>query len=125
MQLTRMKGRMLRMKLTQDIENINYTKLGNVNIITFALFWTGMVVLCSLYVTIPLLPKLSEIYHISISQAAWAGSVFSICFAIGCLFFGAVSDRYGKKNVMVVGSLLWPSSPLLLVLQTASAKWLY
>ena len=98
-----MKGRMLRMKLTQDIENINYAKLGNVNIITFALFWTGMVVLCSLYVTIPLLPKLSEIYHISISQAAWAGSVFSICFAIGCLFFGAVSDRYGKKNVMVAG----------------------
>lgn len=91
------------MKLTHDVENIDCVKLGNVNIITFVLFWTGLVVLCSLYVTIPLLPKLSDIYHISVSQAAWAGSIFSICFAVGCLFFGAISDRYGKKNVMALG----------------------
>ncbi|MBB6447727.1 MFS transporter [Bacillus benzoevorans] len=91
------------MKVTHDVENIDYVKLGNVNIITFVLFWTGLVVLCSLYVTIPLLPKLSEIYQISVSQAAWAGSIFSICFAVGCLFFGAISDRYGKKNVMALG----------------------
>lgn len=93
------------MKHSHHAESLDYAKLGNIHIITFALFWTGLVVLCSLYMTIPLLPVFSESYHLSLSQAAWAGSIFSICFAVGCLFFGAVSDRYGKKKVMTTGLL--------------------
>jgi MFS transporter, YNFM family, putative membrane transport protein len=89
-------------KQIQSIETqlIKYQKT-----VTIILFWAGLVVLCSLYVTIPLLPLFSTIFHISSSQAAWTGSTFSISFAVGCLFFGAIADRYGRKKVMVYGLL--------------------
>jgi YNFM family putative membrane transporter len=77
----------------------------NLALITFLLFWTAIVVLSSLYITIPLLSVFSTSFNVSAGQAAWAGSIFSIFFSAGCLFFGAISDRYGKKNVMVIGLL--------------------
>ncbi|WP_071393951.1 MFS transporter [Bacillus tuaregi] len=85
------------------MENRKEMDLQNINRITFILFWTGLVVLCSLYVTIPLLPVFASTFSLSASQAAWAGSIFSIFFAAGCLFVGVLSDRYGRKNVMIVG----------------------
>lgn len=85
------------------MENMKELDLQNMNRITLILFWTGLVVLCSLYVTIPLLPVFAASYSLSASQAAWAGSIFSIFFATGSLFAGAVSDRFGRKNVMTIG----------------------
>ncbi|WP_338448988.1 MFS transporter [Niallia oryzisoli] len=85
------------------MENTKELDLQNMNRITLILFWTGLVVLCSLYVTIPLLPVFAASYSLSASQAAWAGSIFSIFFAAGSLFAGAISDRYGRKNVMMIG----------------------
>lgn len=88
-----------------DIEDVSSTRLNNLSLVTFILFWSGLVILSSLYVTIPLLPVFASIYDISSSQAAWAGSIFSIAFAISCLVFGPVSDQYGRKKVMVLGLL--------------------
>ena len=91
------------MQNAKSIESMELPVLRNINRSTFILFWTGLVVLCSLYVTIPLLSVFASTYDLSASQAAWAGSTFSFSFAVGCLFFGAISDRYGKKKVMVIG----------------------
>ena len=93
------------MQIMKNAENIELPQFRNLNLITFILFWSGLVVLSSLYVTIPLLPVFASIYDLSPSQAAWSGSVFSISLAVGCLFFGAISDRFGKKTVMVFGLL--------------------
>lgn len=93
------------MQSARGVEGNILPELTNINRITFILFWSGLVVLCSLYVTIPLLPVFASTYQLSASHAAWAGSIFSFSFAVGCLFFGAVSDRFGKKNVMVFGLL--------------------
>ncbi|TBL81386.1 MFS transporter [Paenibacillus thalictri] len=70
---------------------------------TVILCWSGMVVMSSLYVTIPLLSMFSDIFHITLTQAAVTGSVFSLGFAVGCLIYGAVSDKYGRKKVIVIG----------------------
>src|SRR3954454_4522252 len=91
------------MQNAKSIESMELPVLRNINRSTFILFWTGLVVLCSLYVTIPLLSVFASTYDLSASQAAWAGSTFSFSFAAGCLFFGAISDRFGKKKVMVIG----------------------
>ncbi len=91
------------MQNAKSIESMELPVLRNINRSTFILFWTGLVVLCSLYVTIPLLSVFASTYDLSASQAAWAGSTFSFSFAVGCLFFGAISDRFGKKKVMVIG----------------------
>ena len=93
------------MQNARSIESMELPVLRNINRSTFILFWTGLVVLCSLYVTIPLLSVFASTYELSPSQAAWAGSTFSFSFAAGCLFFGAISDRFGKKKVMVFGLL--------------------
>lgn len=68
---------------------------------TTILFWCGLVVLCSMYVTIPLTTVLSDAFRVSNSQVAWLASSYSICYAVGCLLYGPFSDRYGRKVFLV------------------------
>lgn len=68
---------------------------------TTILFWCGLVVLSSMYVTIPLATVLSDTFHKSMTQVAWLASSYSICYAIGCLLYGPFSDRYGRKIFLV------------------------
>ncbi|WP_062051697.1 MFS transporter [Bacillus sp. JCM 19034] len=77
--------------------------MNNIGLAIFILFWCGLVVLSSLYMTIPLLHSFQEEFHLTSNQAAWVGSVFSIFFSLGCLFFGIMSERLGMKRVMVWG----------------------
>src|SRR5699024_10035338 len=79
--------------------------LKETNKTTVVLFLSGIAVISSLYMTIPLLPIIANDYGISLQQAAWAGSIFSIFFALGCLFFGAIAERVGLKNVLVGGMI--------------------
>lgn len=37
-------------------------------------------------------------FKVSLAQSAATGSIFSVGFAIGCLLFGAISDKYGRKK---------------------------
>lgn len=73
----------------------------NYPLMTTILFWCGLVVLCSMYVTIPLATVLSDTFHKSMTQVAWLASSYSICYAIGCLLYGPFSDRYGRKIFLV------------------------
>ncbi|RUT27975.1 MFS transporter [Paenibacillus zeisoli] len=70
---------------------------------TAVLSWSGMAVMCSLYVTIPLISIFASEFGITTTQAAGAGSIFSLGFALGCLVYGALSDRYGRKQVITMG----------------------
>ncbi|NRD79563.1 MFS transporter [Bacillus sp. BRMEA1] len=70
---------------------------------TAILCWSGMVVMSSLYVTIPLIPLFANHFSISPIQASAAGSIFSLGFAIGCLIYGALSDKYGRKQIIFIG----------------------
>lgn len=91
----------------------------NYSWITFILFWAGLVIMSSLYVTIPLISMFSEIFSVSPSKAVWVSSSFSICFAIGCLFYGPLSDRYGRKKVILLGLLALIITSLILGLQNS------
>ncbi|MBP1996046.1 MFS transporter [Paenibacillus eucommiae] len=75
----------------------------NYSMMTAILCWSGMVVMSSLYVTIPLISMFAETYGITLTQAAAAGSVFSLGFAMGCLIYGALSEKYGRKKVILIG----------------------
>ncbi|RJX40421.1 MFS transporter [Paenibacillus pinisoli] len=81
---------------------------------TAILCWAGMVVMSSLYVTIPLISMFSDTFGVSSTQAAAAGSVFSLGFALGCLVYGAVSDKYGRKKVIFIGLIALTLISLLL-----------
>lgn len=86
----------------------------NYSVMTAVLCWSGMAVMCSLYVTIPLISLFTDLFSITPSQAAAAGSVFSLGFAIGCLVYGALSDKYGRKKVIVIGLMALTVISLLL-----------
>ncbi|AKN30876.1 MFS transporter [Clostridium carboxidivorans P7] len=82
-------------------KNIDDTK--SYSLITLILFWSGLVIMSSLYVTIPLVSTFSQIFSVEVSKAVWSSSGFSLCFAIGCLCHGPLSDRYGRKKVIIIG----------------------
>ncbi|MBA2939036.1 MFS transporter [Paenibacillus sp. CGMCC 1.16610] len=78
----------------------------NFSFITVVLFWCSLVVVSCVYLTIPLITVFADVFKVSSSQAAWAGSAFSFAFAGGGLFFGVLSDRFGRKKMMLSGLLL-------------------
>ncbi|MEC0207821.1 MFS transporter [Paenibacillus ehimensis] len=86
----------------------------NYSLMTAVLCWAGMAVMSSLYVTIPLISLFAELFGVTPAQAAAAGSVFSLGFAIGCLIYGALSDKYGRKKVIVIGLMALTVVSLLL-----------
>ncbi|MEK5059767.1 MFS transporter [Paenibacillus sp. FSL H7-0326] len=74
--------------------------------VTVILFWCSLIVVSAVYITIPLISLFAEVFNVSSSQAAWVGSAFSFAFAGGGLLFGVLSDRYGRKKLMIAGLLL-------------------
>lgn len=76
----------------------------NYSLMTIILSWSGMVVMSSLYLTIPLISLFSDYFHISLSKAkaSITSSIYSLGFATGCFFYGAISEKYGRKNVIVM-----------------------
>ncbi|WP_042203901.1 MFS transporter [Paenibacillus camerounensis] len=75
------------------------------SLMTLILFWCGLVIMTSMYITIPLSDVFAQAFQISVSQAAWIGSAFSLCYALGCLLYGPFSDRYGRK-IFLVASII-------------------
>ncbi|WP_047152880.1 MFS transporter [Aneurinibacillus tyrosinisolvens] len=86
----------------------------NYNLITIILIWCGFAVVSSLYVTIPMVSIFVKEFEITTAQAAWSSSAFSFTYATSFLFFGPLSDRYGRKQMMFWGLVaLFIVSPLL------------
>lgn len=75
----------------------------NYTFITAILFWCGLVVVSSVYMMIPLVGIFQKDFVATTSQVAWTSSVFSLFYAISCLFTGPLSDRYGRKKVILFG----------------------
>lgn len=74
--------------------------------LTILFVWCAVAVLCSLYATIPLLPILGTEFNAPLTATAWTGTSFSIGYMVGCLIFGALSDRYGTRLVILIGMFM-------------------
>lgn len=90
---------------------------------TVILFWSGLVVMSSLYITIPLISTFTDIFKVAPTQAAWTSSSFSFSFALGCLFYGPLSDRFGRKTIILAGLFILSLISLLIGLIT-DLSWL-
>lgn len=75
----------------------------NYSLMTVVLCWSGLVIMSSLYITIPLIATFADVFKVELTQAAWASTAFSFCFALGCLVYGPLSDRVGRKSIMLLG----------------------
>jgi YNFM family putative membrane transporter len=66
-----------------------------------AVFLLGLSALLTIYSTQPLLPPLAADLGISPTGAAWTVSATALGVAVAAPFAGAVSDRLGRKRVML------------------------
>ncbi len=83
----------------------------------------------AVYAPQPILPLLSQDFHISPGVAGLTLSIFNIALAVSLLVAGPLSDRIGRRPIIITASLLmviptllaaWaPTYPLLLVARAA------
>lgn len=81
--------------------------------ILLSLFLAGFATFSSLYCVQPMMPFLAKFFQISPAQSSLPLSFSTIALALGLIFAGLISDRYGRKSIMVVS--LFSTSLLLLI----------
>jgi MFS family permease len=64
---------------------------------------TGIFVASNIYTLIPIYENVSESLKIDENHVVLAGSLFSLFYAIGLLYFGPASDRFGRRKVITIG----------------------
>ncbi|MCR8659139.1 MFS transporter [Paenibacillus endoradicis] len=72
-------------------------------VIILVLFFPALFVLSAVYFTVPIIVELKLAWNITDIDAAWSSAIFSICFALGCLVYGPISNYYGRKPIIVIG----------------------
>jgi YNFM family putative membrane transporter len=98
--------------------------------LTLAMLFAGFSTFSVLYSVQPLLPLLAETYSLSAESASLAVSLATGPLALTILVAGVVSDRIGRRGIMVaamfaaggltLGAACTPGWPLLLVLRFAT-----
>src|SRR5260370_23196046 len=76
-----------------------------------------------LFVMSPLLPLLAADYHISATIAGLSVTVFSLTYMVSAPIFGYLSDRIGRRRVLI-SSLITFAVANLLTASAASLPWL-
>ncbi|HJO96106.1 MAG TPA: MFS transporter [Victivallales bacterium] len=78
--------------------NIRYRKLTVIiSILLFTIAWASM------KISLPALPTLIKIFNTSSNEIMLSVSMFFAAFALSQLFWGAFSDKYGRKPTLVTG----------------------
>ena len=74
--------------------------------ILWSLFFAGFASFSSLYCIQPMMPIFAEFFHISPTHSSFPLSFSTVALAIGLLFTGFISDRFGRKPIMVFALFL-------------------
>jgi len=88
--------------------------------VLFSLFLAGFAIFSSLYCVQPMMPLLSQYFAVSPTQSSFPLSVSTIALAMGLLLTGLISDRFGRRPIMVC-SLFLASG--LLILSSLVPVW--
>ena len=62
---------------------------------------------------IPAFGNIASSFDVSISAIAVTISTYLIGFGVGMFFWGALSDRYGRKKILIIGMLVYVASTIL------------
>lgn len=85
-----------------------------------ALFAAGVATFGLIYCVQPLMPAFSQEYGVSEAVSALSLSTTALVLAVGMLFAGPLSDRLGRKTIMVASIL---SSSVLVLISAVTPGW--
>ncbi len=74
--------------------------------ILWSLFFAGFASFSSLYCVQPMMPIFAKFFQVSPTHSSFPLSFSTVALAIGLLFTGFISDRFGRKPIMVCALFL-------------------
>ncbi|NEW06326.1 MFS transporter [Paenibacillus sp. SYP-B3998] len=89
--------------MAELVGKVSESSLKRYPLITAILVWCGLIVVSSLYITLPMGSYFVSTFKVTPAIAAWTSSAFSFAYAVGFLLFGPLSDRFGRKQMMFSG----------------------
>lgn len=91
--------------------------------VVFALGFTTMLGPFAIDTYLPAFPVIADFLGVDIQAVALSISVYMFAFALGQLVGGAMSDKFGRRRVLISGLLLFAGASFLLA-QVESLRWL-
>ena len=88
-------------------------------ILTMLMTWLLSAAIVVMILMTPVLVQ--KLYGIQATVALEANSIATVFLSLGCIVFGALSDRFGAGRVMVAGCVMLGFSAMLFYLQMATA----
>src|SRR5207245_575626 len=88
-----------------------------------AAWLTMFLVGTELFIMSPLLPMLADDFHTSTTMAGLLVTMFSLTYMMSAPLFGHVSDRIGRKRVLICSLVAFAAANLLTAL-APSLPWL-
>ncbi len=92
------------MKAQENIAKQKY--LGKTGLVIFITLM-NMFIPLSTDLYLPALPSMSEVFGVPTTLTNLTLVAFFFCYAAGTLFWGPMSDKYGRRKILIVGSVLY------------------
>jgi DHA1 family bicyclomycin/chloramphenicol resistance-like MFS transporter len=94
-----------------EIQTAGQKYLGNTGLIIFIVLM-NMFVPLSIDLYLPALPGLKDYFGSGTALTNMTLSIFMFFYAIGILLWGPISDKYGRRPVIALGSLIYIASSI-------------
>jgi DHA1 family bicyclomycin/chloramphenicol resistance-like MFS transporter len=75
-------------------------------LILWTLFAASCLALLQVSIYVPSMPSIARYFGVSISAIQLTVTIYAVGFAVGNLFWGPISDRYGRRPALIWGAFL-------------------
>ncbi|SPL70462.1 MFS transporter [Acinetobacter stercoris] len=108
--------------MSEAAESTHYIEYGTKSFyaILLSLFLAGFAIFSSLYCVQPMMPFLAKFFNITPTHSSFPLSFSTVSLALGLLFAGLISDRFGRKPIMAISLF---STSILLLLSSFLPYW--